>query len=100
MAENTENIKAAKDIKGDEEIKDPRRKREIIKTIIIVFLVILLVLTFFSNTIMNRSLAEITSERATSGKLTERIRGSGMVMSNQSWDVTVDGNKTIEAINY
>lgn len=99
MAENTENIKAAKDIKGDEEIKDPRRKREIIKTIIIVFLVVLLVLTFFSNTIMNRSLAEITSERATSGKLTERIRGSGMVMSNQSWDVTVDGNKTIESIN-
>ena len=99
MAENTENIKAAKDIKGDEEIKDPRRKREIIKTIIIVFLVVLLVLTFFSNTIMNRSLAEITSERATSGKLTERIRGSGMVMSNQSWDVTVDGNKTIESLN-
>ena len=99
MAENTENIKAAKDIKGDEEIKDPRKKREVIKTIIIVFLAVLLVLTFFSNTIMNRSLAEITSERATSGKLTERIRGSGMVMSNQSWDVTVDGNKTIESLN-
>ena len=47
MAENTENIKAAKDIKGDEEIKDPRKKREIIKTIIIVFLVVLLALTFF-----------------------------------------------------
>ncbi|MDO4864246.1 MAG: RND transporter [Ruminococcus sp.] len=98
MADNTDMIKAAKDIKGDEEIKDPRRKREIIKTVIIVFLAVLLVLTFFSNTIMNRSLAEITSERATSGKLTERVRGSGMIMSNQSWDVTVDGNKTIDTL--
>ncbi len=99
MADNTEHIKTANEIKGDEEIKDPRKKREIIKTVIIIFLAVLLVLTFFSNTIMNRSLAEITSERANSGKLTERIRGSGMVMSNQSWDVTVDGNKTVEAIN-
>ncbi|MBR6069030.1 MAG: biotin/lipoyl-binding protein [Ruminococcus sp.] len=99
MAENTEHIKTASEIKGDEEVKDPRKRRDIIKTIIIVFLAVLLVLTFFSNTIMNRSLAEITSERATSGKLTERIRGSGMVMSNQSWDVTVDGNKTIESLN-
>lgn len=99
MAENTEHIKTANEIKGDEEIKDPRKKREIIKTVIIIFLAVLLVLTFFSNTIMNRSLAEITSERTSSGKLTERIRGSGMVMSNQSWDVTVEGNKTVEAIN-
>ncbi len=99
MAENTEHIKTADEIKGDEEMKDPRRKRDIIKTVIIIFLAVLLVLTFFSNTIMNRSLAEITSERATSGKLTERIRGSGMVMSNQSWDVTVDGNRTIESLN-
>ena len=99
MADNTEMIKAAKDIKGDEEIKDPRKKREIIKTIIIIFLIVLLVLTFCSNTIMNKSLAEITSERTSSGKLTERIRGSGIVMSNQSWDVTVDGNKTVDTLN-
>lgn len=99
MAENTENIKTAKDIKGDDEVKDPRKRRDVIKTVIIIFLAVLLVLTFFSNTIMNRSLAEITTERASSGKLTERIRGSGMVMSNQSWDVTVDGNKTIDTLN-
>lgn len=76
----------------------PNRKREIIKTILIVFLIVMLVLTFCSNTIMNKSLAEITTESATSGKLTERIRGSGLVESNQSYDVKVDGNKIIDTI--
>lgn len=91
-------IKAPKDIKGDKEDYDPRKKREIIKTVLIIFLAVLLVLTFFSNTIMNKSLAEITTERTTSGKLTERIRGSGLVESNQSYGVTVDGNKVIDTI--
>ena len=76
----------------------PNRKREIIKTLLIVFLIVMLVLTFCSNTIMNKSLAEITTESATSGKLTERIRGSGLVESNQSYDVKVDGNKIIDTI--
>ena len=90
--------KTAKDIKGDPELYDPRRKREIIKTILIVFLAVLLVLTFFSNTIMNKSLAEISTERADYGKLTERLRGSGLVESNQSYEVKVDGNKTVDTI--
>ena len=74
------------------------RKREIIKTVLIVFLAVLLVLTLLSNTIMNRSLSEITTERATSGKLTERVRGSGLIESNQSYEVKADGNKTIDTI--
>ncbi|MDE5860794.1 MAG: efflux RND transporter periplasmic adaptor subunit, partial [Ruminococcus sp.] len=80
------------------EIYTPNRKREIIKNVLIVFLIIMLILTFCSNTIMNKSLAEITTETATSGKLTERIRGSGLVESNQSYDVKVDGNKVIDTI--
>lgn len=91
-------IKDPKDIKGDAEEYNPRKKREIIKNILIIFLAVLLVLTFFSNTIMNKSLPEITTESVTSGKLTERIRGSGLVEANQSYGVTVDGNKTIDTI--
>lgn len=85
-------------IKEDKEKYNPNKKREIIKTVLIIFLAVLLVLTFFSNTIMNRSLAEISTERATSGKLTERLRGSGMVESNQSYGVTVDGNKVVDTV--
>lgn len=98
MAELKE-IKDVKDIKGDKEEYDPRRKREIIKTILIIFLAALLVLLFCSNTILNKSLSQITTERTTSGKLTERLRGSGIVLSNQTYGVTVDGNKIIDTIN-
>lgn len=86
IKENTSKINDKKKKDGDD--YSPIRKREIIKTLIIIFLAAMLVLTFFSNTIMNRSLSEITTETATSGKLTERVRGSGMVESNQSYEVT------------
>lgn len=87
-----------KEIKDDNNKNNPNRKREIIKTVLIIFLAGLLVLTFFSNTIMNRSLAEISTERATSGKLTERLRGSGLVESNQSYGVMVEGNKVVDTV--
>ena len=81
------------------DIKDPKRRREIIKTILIIFLAGMLILTFCSNTIMNRNLPEISTECATSGKLSEHIRGSGLVESNQSYEVTVDESKTVNTIN-
>lgn len=99
MNNNTmNNEKLPASLRAEENIAAPGRKREIIKTILIIFLVIMLLLTFFSNTIMNKSLAEITTESVTSGKLTERVRGSGMIESNQSYDVTVDGNKVVDTI--
>ena len=92
-------IKSSEDMKGSKDKKySPTKRRDIIKTILIIFLAVLLVLTFFSNTIMNKSLSQISTERTSSGKLTERIRGSGMVESNQSYGVTVDGNKTVDAV--
>lgn len=84
----------------DEKYKNPAaRKKDIIKTVLIIFLAAMLVLTFFSNTIMNKSLAEISTESATSGKLTERIRGKGVVESNQAYNVTIDSNMVIERIH-
>lgn len=98
----SENIKSNEEktieLKEREE-KNPIRKREVIKTLLIIFLAALLLLTFFSNTIMNRSLSEITTETASSGKLTERVRGSGMVVSNQTYEVTVDTVNVVEKIN-
>lgn len=81
-----------------EEKVSPEKKKDMIKTLLIVFLAILLALTFFSNTIMNRSLAEISTETAGSGKLTERIRGNGIVEANQAYEVTADGNRTIKSV--
>jgi len=75
------------------------KKREIIKTLLIVFLAALLLLTFFSNTIMNCALAEITTSQVTSGKLTERIRATGIVEAEQTYEVKTDENRTVFKIN-
>lgn len=66
------------------------KKREWVKNAAIVFLSIMLVLTFFSNTIMNRSLPEVTTQYVTSGSINEMIRGSGTVTANQNYEVTLD----------
>lgn len=91
-------IKDSEDIKIDKDKHNPLKRRDVIKTVLIIFLAVLLILTFFSNTIMNKSLSQISTERTSSGKLTERLRGSGMVESNQSYGVTVDGNKTVDTV--
>lgn len=74
------------------------KRKDIIKNILIVFLIILLLLTFFSNTIMNRSLPEIATESSISGTLTEKLNASGMIESNQSYDVTTKNNVKIDSI--
>ena len=52
------------------------KKRAWVKNAVIVFLLVLLVLTFFSNTIMNRSLPEVAAKNVAEGPITARVRGS------------------------
>jgi len=77
---------------------NPQKRKDIIKNILIVFLIILLILTFFSNTIMNRSLPEIATESSISGSLTEKLNASGVIESNQSYEVKSKSSSTIDAI--
>ena len=56
-----------------------KNKREWIKTAAIVFLSIMLVLTFFSNTIMNYSLPEVATKYVQPGTITAKIRGTGTI---------------------
>ena len=55
-----------------------------VKNAAIIFLAVLLVLTFFSNTIMNRTLPEVATQSVTSGSITARVRGTGTVVANGS----------------
>ncbi len=77
---------------------NPQKRKDIIKNILIVFLIILLILTFFSNTIMNHSLPEIATESSISGSLTEKLNASGVIESNQSYEVKSKSSSTIDAI--
>ncbi|MCM1569501.1 MAG: hypothetical protein NC081_08650 [Roseburia sp.] len=63
------------------------KRREWVKTAAIIFLAVMLVLTFFSQTIMNYSLPEVSTEYAQSGSITSKIRGSGSVESGDLYDV-------------
>ncbi|MBE6954795.1 MAG: HlyD family efflux transporter periplasmic adaptor subunit [Ruminococcaceae bacterium] len=74
------------------------KKREWVKTAAIIFLVILLVLTFFSNTIMNRSLPEVAAQAVTSGSINARIRGSGTVSANETYDVTISQSRKVQSV--
>ncbi len=76
-----------------------RGKRDWVKNAIIIFLAVLLVLTFFSNTIMNSSLPEVAAQYPQSTTLTTKIRGSGTVESAQSYNVTVQETRTVAAVN-
>lgn len=63
------------------------KRREWVKTAAIVFLSVLLVLTFFSNTIMNYSLPEVATQYVESGTITAKIRGTGIVESADPYSV-------------
>ena len=94
-SQNTKNAKRAKNarrsryasVMTDTEVK----KRAWVKSVAIVFLVVMLVLTFFSQTIMNRSLPEVAAQYTTSGSITARIRGTGIVHANESFEVKMTG---------
>ena len=74
-------------------MNENRSKRiEWVKTAAIVFLSILLVLTFFSQTILNYSLPEVATKNIQGGSITSKIRGSGPVESGDPYVVEVPAN--------
>ena len=74
------------------------KKREWVKTVAIIFLAVMLVLTFFSNTIMNHSLPEVATANVTSGTINAKIRGQGTVSANETYDVTINQTRKVASI--
>ena len=74
-------------------------KREIIKNIAIVFLVIMLILTFFSNTIMNRTLPEVSTQTITEGTVSTQVRGEGVIEAEDPYNVVLDETRKIAGVN-
>ena len=64
-----------------------------------VFFVILLLLTFFSNTIMNYSLPQVATQTIQSGTITSKVRGSGTVTTANLYNVTVSSERKIKIVN-
>lgn len=74
------------------------KRREWVKTVAIIFLIILLILTFFSNTIMNYSLPEVAAQYIQPGTITTKIRGNGMIESGDPYNVKIKGVRKVESV--
>ena len=73
-------------------------KREWVKTAVIIFLAVLLVLTFFSNTIMNANLPEVAVQYVTSGTISAQIRGQATVTASASFDVIMPSSRRVKTV--
>ena len=74
------------------------KKRAWVKNAIIIFLAILLVLTLFSNTIMNHSLPEVSAQYVGGGAITTRIRGTGTIEAVETYDVKATQTRTVQSV--
>ncbi len=75
-----------------------KKRKEWVKNAAIVFLAVMLVLTFFSNTFMNYSLPEVAAQYVQSGTITAKIRGTGTVESGDPYNVKINETRTISSV--
>lgn len=78
--------------------KEKKSRKEWIKTIAIIFLSIMLVLTFFANTIRNYSLPEVATQYVGSDTLSTKIRGTGTVSSQDPYNVVLKQSRKIDSV--
>lgn len=74
------------------------KRREWVKNAAIIFLSVMLVLTFFSNTIMNYSLPEVATQYVQSGSITAKIRGTGTVEASDPYNMIINDTRVIESV--
>lgn len=76
-----------------------RGRKDWIKNLAILFLSIMLVLTFFSNTIMNYSLPQVATQYVQQGDISPKVRGSGVAEVEDPYSVKVPNARVIKNVN-
>lgn len=74
------------------------KRRDWVKNAAIVFLAVMLVLTFFSNTIMNYSLPEVATQYVQNGTITAKVRGTGNVEATDPYSVMAKESRVIASV--
>ncbi len=74
------------------------KRRGWVKNAAIIFLAVLLILTFLSNTIMNHSLPEVAAQYVSSGTVTTRVRGTGSVTAIENYEVKITQSRKIQSV--
>lgn len=75
-----------------------KKRREWVKNAAIIFLTIMLILTFFSNTIMNYSLPEVATQYVQNGTITAKVRGTGNVEATDPYSVMAKDTRVISSV--
>lgn len=74
------------------------KNRGWVKNVAIIFLAVMLVLTFFSNTIMNASLPEAAVQYVQSGSITTQIRGTGTITAKEVYEVKTTTSRKVQSV--
>ena len=75
------------------------KRRIWIRNAIILVLIALLLLTLFSNTILNHSLPEVAVQYPQYASIASRIRATGTVEANQSFQLSIEQSRAVESIH-
>lgn len=76
-----------------------KNKKEWIKNIAIIFLAIMLLLTLFSNTIMNYSLPKVSTTYVGKGSITEQVRGTSNIETGDPFVMKAEETRKIDAVH-
>ncbi len=74
------------------------KRKDWVKNAAIIFLTIMLILTFFSNTIMNYSLPEVATQYVERGTITAKVRGTGVIEASDPYNLIINDTRVIESI--
>lgn len=74
------------------------KRKKWVKRFAVIFFAVMLVLTFFSNTIMNHSLPQVSTQEVTSDIVSAKVRGTGTIESADSKEVTVNESREITEV--
>ncbi|MBR0092894.1 MAG: HlyD family efflux transporter periplasmic adaptor subunit [Lachnospiraceae bacterium] len=81
-----------------QEEKRAQKRKDLIKNILIVFLIVMLLLTFFSGTIQNWSLPEVATAYVQQGNVSPQVRGSGTVEADDPYNIEPRETRKIASV--
>lgn len=76
-------------------LKEKSKRQIVVKRVAIVFFTVMLLLTFFSNTIMNYSLAKVSTQEMVSDKVSAKVRGTGTIESAGLKEIKISESREV-----
>ncbi len=73
-------------------------RKKWVRRFAIVFFITLLLLTFFSNTIMNHSLARVSTQYIESDSVSAKVRGTGTIEAGEAKEISITESREVEEV--